>query len=345
MTGTPAPARSRTSSSSPSARRPAHRLGECADARHDEPVGRAQRVVVAGEHRRGARPARAPSRPTGGCPCRSRRSRSQSACPSSTARPSRSGRSPTAARSARANALKAASIMWCAFVPASTVTCSVSCASLGDGAEELLGQLVVERRRSPRAAGRPRRRRTGGRRCRARSSRAPRPSARRRGRSGRSRRGRRAPGRAPGRARCRCPRPCGGRRSRRSPVTATSRSSAAVAGQQVEHVVEEADAGGARPGAASRRGRARAGRRSPWCARAISAVRVMGGRHSAGLPSSARGARIPRPARSGAPAFASAPAASPMCTCVMRRRKWRTDSAEPNRAEPPVGSVWFEPAT
>src|SRR6185312_1811576 len=47
----------------------------------------------------------------------------------------------------------------------------------------------------------------------------------------------------------------------------------------------------------------------------------------------------------GAPARASAGAASPMCTSAMRRRKWRADSAEAKRAAPPVGSEWLEPAT
>ena len=112
----------------------------------------------------------------------------------------------------------------------------------GDGAEELLGQLGVEagdrdRRqlgleqaeRPPRDVDRAHRR-------------APRPSAPPRSRSGGSRRGRRAPRRAPGRARCRRPRPCGGRRSRgrRSP---RPQPEPAVAAEQLEHVVEEADAG------------------------------------------------------------------------------------------------------
>ena len=47
----------------------------------------------------------------------------------------------------------------------------------------------------------------------------------------------------------------------------------------------------------------------------------------------------------GAPARASTPAAAPMRTSLMRRRKWRTESPEAKRAAPAVGSVWFEPAT
>ena len=54
----------------------------------------------------------------------------RSASPSCSARPSRWGRCATAWRSARANALKAASIMWWALLPASTRRCRVSLALL-----------------------------------------------------------------------------------------------------------------------------------------------------------------------------------------------------------------------
>ena len=47
----------------------------------------------------------------------------------------------------------------------------------------------------------------------------------------------------------------------------------------------------------------------------------------------------------GAPARASAAAAGPIRTSLMRRRKWRALSPEAKRAAPPVGSVWLEPAT
>ena len=47
----------------------------------------------------------------------------------------------------------------------------------------------------------------------------------------------------------------------------------------------------------------------------------------------------------GAPAAASAAAAGPTCTSLKRRRKWRADRPDAKRAEPPVGSEWFEPAT
>ena len=60
----------------------------------------------------------------------------------------------TAIRSARASDLNIASMMWWAFVPASTVTWSVSFAFAASGPEELLDELVVE---VPDRAGRQRR--------------------------------------------------------------------------------------------------------------------------------------------------------------------------------------------
>ena len=78
----------------------------------------------------------------------------RSACPWCSGRRTRSGRSTTASRSARANALKAASIMWCAFVPASTRHVQRQLGRVGDRPEELLGQLVVE---AARRSGRQRR--------------------------------------------------------------------------------------------------------------------------------------------------------------------------------------------
>ena len=47
----------------------------------------------------------------------------------------------------------------------------------------------------------------------------------------------------------------------------------------------------------------------------------------------------------GAPAAASLPAASPIRTSAILRRKWRGESIEAKRAAPPVGSTWLEPAT
>ena len=79
------------------------------------------------------------------------RSLMRSASPSCSARPSRSGRSRTASRSARANALKAASIMWCAFAARLHPQVQRQLRGVRQRAEELLGQLVLE------AAGRARR--------------------------------------------------------------------------------------------------------------------------------------------------------------------------------------------
>ena len=80
--------------------------------------------------RRARRSARAPSRRSAGCPSRSRGSRSAGRCAHSTpfveGTPVSESSSDVAARSARANDLKLASIMWCAFVPASRRTCTVS---------------------------------------------------------------------------------------------------------------------------------------------------------------------------------------------------------------------------
>ena len=155
--------------------------------------GRRRRAARRGRRsaRRGRRRARAPSRRCGGCPSRGRRSRRRPrlrrpASPSEglvvsvpfvDGTPVSVGSMATAARSARAKALKAASIMWWALVPASTSTWMRHARGVGHRAEELLGQLVVE---AARAAGRQ----VGGevavagaRRCRSRTTRAPRPSA------------------------------------------------------------------------------------------------------------------------------------------------------------------------
>ncbi len=48
----------------------------------------------------------------------------------------------------------------------------------------------------------------------------------------------------------------------------------------------------------------------------------------------------------GAPAQASAPAASaPIRTSLMRRRKTRVESPDAKRADPAVGNEWFAAAT
>ena len=154
-------------SSSPSARRLRIASREGADARDDDPVGGGDLGGVARDRRARRRRARAPSRPSGGCPCRSRRSRSQQR-PWSTGRRVSSGSIATAARSARANALKQASIMWWAFVPGLQLDVQGQPRARRDGAEELLGGLVLEAgdvaRRQRRGR---RRRRTGGRRGRS----------------------------------------------------------------------------------------------------------------------------------------------------------------------------------
>ena len=65
------------------------------------------------------------------------------------------GRARSPARSARANALKQASIMWCAFVPASSAQVQRQLRVVRDRAEELLRQLGLEARRSWRPGSRP----------------------------------------------------------------------------------------------------------------------------------------------------------------------------------------------
>ena len=182
------------------------------------------------------------------------------------ARPPRARRPPTAARSARANALKDASTMWCALVPASTRTCSVSLAAFATARKNSSARSVSK---SPTALGREvalegRERAAGDvdRGGRARLVHRHHRVAE----AADARRGRRAPRRAPGRARCRCPRPCGAGPSPGRPPRCTSRSSSAVARHRVEQVVEEADARSRARPRPCRRAPATAGRRSrPWC--------------------------------------------------------------------------------
>ena len=118
---------------------------------------------------------------------------------------------------------------------------------------------------------------------------------------------------------------------------------AAVAGQQVEHVVQEAHAGGA----GARAGAVEAQRERD--ARLLGLARdLRRSRHGAGFSRTSIDAAWrskPSARATGAPARASASAAGPMRTSLMRRRKWRALSPEAKRAAPPVGSVWFEPAT
>ena len=144
----PRAARSRISSASPSSLQVAHRhAGTRRRPGTTSPSARPARLVVAGDRAPRADVLERLLAPSGGCPSRSRRRRSVAvtySVPLVLGTPRSVGSSADAARSARANALNAASIMWCAFVPACTVRCSVSFALRRERAEELLGQLVVE---------------------------------------------------------------------------------------------------------------------------------------------------------------------------------------------------------
>src|SRR4051794_8281710 len=113
-----------------------HRRRERADPGHDQPVGGHERVVVAGQHDAGADPferlldAAAVAHAVVDDPDRRRARAHAVSVPFVDGTPASVGSIATAARSARANALKAASIMWWAFVPASTVRWRVSRALL-----------------------------------------------------------------------------------------------------------------------------------------------------------------------------------------------------------------------
>ena len=186
ITGTPAAARSRTSSSRPAARRRRIASGNAPTPGTTRPSAAAQDVVVAGQPAVRRRRARRPSRPSGGCPCRSRRSRSRrSASPSSTARRSRSG-SIVDRRAQRASERLERRLDEVVGVRAGLEReVQRQPRGAGDGAHELLGELVLE---PAGHAGRDRDalpdEQRAARRCRARTTRAPRPSGRRRGRSG-----------------------------------------------------------------------------------------------------------------------------------------------------------------
>ena len=347
-TGTPASARSRSSSTSPSAR--SRRIASGNAPTPGSTIASAAAIVVAVGRARDAsrRRARAPSRRCAGCPSRSRRAR-------------RSRQRPLGRRHAglvgvdrHRDAQRAGERLEARLDHVVRVRAGLQLEvqrqprRARHGAEELLGRLVLEAGDRARRAARARSRSsTAGRRCRSRTPRAPRPSARPRARSGGSRAGRRAPRRAPGRARCRCPRPCGARRSRGRPGPCTVEAEPAVAREQVEHVVEEADAGArSRPARLPSRSRrdlhvGLAGLPAQLCG-AAHRVRDSGG---SGRTSTRRARRSPRPRRPGTPARASAAAAGPTRTSLMRRRKCATLSPDAKRAAPSVGSVWFEPAT
>ena len=221
-TGVPAATRSRSSSSRPSSAGSVHRAREGAHAGHDEAGGGAQRVGVAADgdaradvlerllHRAAVAHAVVDDRDLHGL---LQQRAHRLSVPFVLGTPVSPGSIATAWRRARANALKAASIMWWALLPASTRRCSVSLAALASARKnssvsswskppvEPGGRSALEQREGPpgdvdRAA-------------RARLvHRHGRPAV-----AGDARRARRAPGRAPARARWRCPRRCGGRRS------------------------------------------------------------------------------------------------------------------------------------
>ncbi len=223
-TGTPASARSRSSSTSPSAREAAHRLGERAHARQHDRVG-------AGDRRRGRRcaprarrRARAPSRRCAGCPSRSRRARRSRQRPlrrrhaglvgiDRDRHAQRAGERLEArldhvvrvrARPAARGAASAAPALATARKNSSAASCSKPAIAPG-------GQLEA-RHAAVRAAGevdRARRARLVHRHDGVPVAADP-------------ARGRRAPRRAPARARSRCPRPCGARPSRGRPGRVTS---------------------------------------------------------------------------------------------------------------------------
>ena len=137
--------------------------------------------------------ARAPSRPSGGCPSRSRRSRSRTAAERSRQRPLRARHAGLGGVDRDRRAQRAGERLERRLDHVVGVRARLDAQvqrQLGrrrDGAEELLGQLVVEAGDRARAAARRERaERPAGDVDRARRA-APRPSARSRGRSGRSR--------------------------------------------------------------------------------------------------------------------------------------------------------------
>ena len=131
----------------------------------------------------------------------------------------------------------------------------------------------------------------------------------------------------------------------RSPVTCDVEVEAAVAGEQVEHVVEEADAGRARARAGAVERRARARRSVSPVSRSISAVRAHGAGfsrtlHRRRVELEALGARDRR--AGGAPARRRRRRSAPR---LMRRRKWRDAAPRRSARRRSVGSMWLEPAT
>ena len=131
----------------------------------------------------------------------------------------------------------------------------------------------------------------------------------------------------------------------RSPVDLDVEVQPPVAREQVEHVVEEADAGAARAGA-----RAVEAERQADVGLAGRAGDLGGAGHARPSILGLHGGGVRREAlgvgdrRRRAPASCAA-ASAPIATCAIVRRKWRTMSPEAKRAAPSVGRTWLEPAT
>ena len=218
-------------------RPPARRRGRTSTTT-SAPAGADPRRGRAGTDRAGS-----PTRSRGRRPCgRSR------ACPWWTGPRSRAGRSPTASRSARANALNCASTTWWALRPDSTRTCSAICAREGERLEDVPGQRAgaCRRRRSRRTPARRARRcarSRDGRTGRPRPAPAPRRAARWRRRSGGCRPCRRAPRAAPAPSTIAVSSTVWWASMCGSPSVRTVRSRRPCLAELVEHVVEEADAG------------------------------------------------------------------------------------------------------
>ena len=260
--------------------------------------------------------------------------------------PVSSGSIATAIRSARAKALKQASIMWCAFVPACSSTCSVSRAALATARKNSSAAscskpaIVPGRQLEPadaaeRAAGDVDRARRAGLVHRHHGvAVAADPAA------VAERLVERLAEHDAG-VLDRVVRPVS-----RSPWAVTPRPMPAMAREQVEHVVEEADAGVhlARHVAVEVEADLDVGL-AGLAAQLCGAAHVVTDSHGSGRTSTPRAPRSPRPRRPGPPARASAAAAPPTWTSAMRRRKWPTLRPDAKRAAPSVGSVWFEPAT
>ena len=171
-TGVPSPARSTTSSSRP-ARAAAASPRRTRRRRARRGRRRSASASWSAVRRARRRRARAPSRRCGGCPSRSRRSRSRHcvSVPLVEGTPVSVGSMATAARSARANALKpprSCGARWSGL----QVEVQRHARGVGHRAEELLGHLVLEAADAP-GGSRPSKRQSAARRRRSRSGAGP----------------------------------------------------------------------------------------------------------------------------------------------------------------------------